>query len=58
MSPADRLLATQLQAPTLLVPLDVAFALLGVVVLLPAVGGWRSRVAWRRAGVRAGVGTA
>ncbi|WP_412873799.1 alpha/beta hydrolase [Curtobacterium poinsettiae] len=58
MSPADRLLATQLQAPTLLVPLDVAFALLGVVVLLPAVGGWRSRVAWRRAGVRAGVAAA
>ncbi|NQX22220.1 alpha/beta hydrolase-fold protein [Curtobacterium sp. VKM Ac-2852] len=55
MSPTEWLLATQLQAPSKLVPLDVAFAVLGLAVLLPALGALRSRVAWRRAGVRAAV---
>ncbi|GAA1493119.1 alpha/beta hydrolase [Curtobacterium herbarum] len=55
MSLTEWLLATQLQAPSKLVPLDVAFALLTVAVLLPALRALRSRAAWRRAGLRAAV---
>jgi S-formylglutathione hydrolase FrmB len=55
VSPTEWLLATQLQAPSKLVPLDVGFALLNVAVLLPALGALRSRAAWRRAGLRAAV---
>jgi len=59
------LLATQLQAPSTLVPADTAFAVLGVLVLLPALplgrgrrggpAGPRSPGAWRAVAVRAGV---
>lgn len=55
MSPTEWLLATQLQAPSKLVPLDVGFTLLTVAVFLPALGALRSRAAWRRAGLRAAV---
>jgi enterochelin esterase-like enzyme len=53
VSATEWLLATQLQAPSKLVPADVAFAALAVVVLLPAVRSWRSRPAWRATGLRA-----
>lgn len=55
MSPTEWLLATQLQAPSKLVPIDVAFAVLAVAVLLPVVRSWRVRSAWRRVGVRAAI---
>lgn len=55
MSPTEWLLATQLQAPSKLVPLDVGFTLLTVAVFLPTLGALRSRAAWRRAGLRAAV---
>jgi enterochelin esterase-like enzyme len=55
VSPTAWLLATQLQAPSKLVPIDVAFAVLGVVVLLPALRDLRSRTSWRAAGTRAAI---
>ncbi|WP_439693535.1 alpha/beta hydrolase [Curtobacterium sp. SP.BCo] len=55
MSPTEWLLATQLQAPSKLVPIDIAFAVLAVVVLLPVVRSWRDRRAWRSVGLRAAV---
>ncbi|WIB77891.1 alpha/beta hydrolase-fold protein [Curtobacterium sp. MCPF17_002] len=55
MSPTEWLLATQLQAPSKLVPIDVAFAVLTVVVLLPVVRSWRDRRAWRSVGLRAAI---
>ena len=55
MSPTEWLLATQLQAPSKLVPTDVAFAVLGVAVLLPALRRLRDRSAWRSVGVRAAI---
>ena len=68
MSPTEWLLATQLQAPSKLVPVDIAFAVLAVVVLLPAfrsgrggqradgrVRDFRSRAAWRAVGTRAAI---
>lgn len=55
MSPTEWLLATQLQAPSKLVPADLAFTVLAVAVLLPAVRQWRSRQAWRRVGLRAAI---
>lgn len=62
MSPTEWLLATQLQAPSKLVPVDVAFAVLGVVVLLPGLRSLRgapsterSGSAWRAVGVRAAI---
>ncbi|MDT0210458.1 alpha/beta hydrolase-fold protein [Curtobacterium sp. BRD11] len=58
MSPSEWLLATQLQAPNKLVPADLAFAVLATAVLLPAVRQWRSRQAWRRAALRAGIAAA
>lgn len=53
MSPTEWILATQLQAPSKLVPADLAFAVLALTVLFPAVRQWRSRQAWRRVGTRA-----
>jgi enterochelin esterase-like enzyme len=53
VSPTAWLLATQLQAPSKLVPIDVASAVLGVVVLLPALRDLRSRASWRAVGLRA-----
>lgn len=58
MSPTEWLLATQLQAPSKLVPADTAFVVLALVVLLPAVRSWRSPAAWRRVGVRGAVAAA
>ncbi len=59
MSPTEWLLATQLQAPSKLVPIDAAFAVVALLVLLPALrhraAAWRSRAAWRAVGVRAAV---
>ncbi|TDN43927.1 S-formylglutathione hydrolase FrmB [Curtobacterium flaccumfaciens] len=55
MSPTEWLLATQLQAPSKLVPADAAFAVLGLVVLLPALRRVRDRSAWRSVGLRAAV---
>ena len=55
MSPTEWLLATQLQAPSKLVPADVAFAVLGLVVLLPALRRVLDRGAWRSVGLRAAV---
>lgn len=55
MSPTEWLLATQLQAPSKLVPADAAFAVLGLVVLLPALRRVRDRRAWRSVGLRAAV---
>ncbi len=58
MSPTEWLLATQLQAPSKLVPADAAFVALALVVLLPAVRSWRSPAAWRRVRLRAVVAAA
>ncbi|PZF54144.1 hypothetical protein DEJ23_13490 [Curtobacterium sp. MCSS17_008] len=58
MSATEWLLATQLQAPSKLVPADTAFVVLALVVLLPAVRSWRSPAAWRRVGVRGAVAAA
>ncbi|WP_144709821.1 esterase family protein [Curtobacterium pusillum] len=64
MSPTEWLLATQLQAPSKLVPIDVAFAVLAVVVLLPVVRSSPARSAggrrpsWRGVGVRAAIAAA
>lgn len=55
MSPTEWLLATQLQAPSKLVPVDLAFAVLAVAVVLPALRAFRRRRAWRTVGVRATV---
>jgi len=55
VSPTEWLLATQLQAPSKLVPADAAFAVLGLVVLLPALRRVRDRSAWRSVGLRAAV---
>ncbi|WIE75991.1 alpha/beta hydrolase-fold protein [Curtobacterium sp. MCSS17_007] len=55
MSPTEWLLATQLQAPSKLVPADTAFVVLALVVLLPAVRQWRSPTAWRRVVTRAAI---
>jgi enterochelin esterase-like enzyme len=55
VSPTEWLLATQLQAPSKLVPIDVAFAVLAVVVLLPVVRSWRDHRAWRSVGLRAAI---
>ncbi|MGG7308883.1 alpha/beta hydrolase [Curtobacterium sp. AB451] len=53
MSPTAWLLATQLQAPSKLVPIDTAFAVLALVVLLPGLRRMRSGPAWREVRVRA-----
>ncbi|WP_242090181.1 alpha/beta hydrolase-fold protein [Curtobacterium sp. DN_7.5] len=62
MTATEWLLATQLQAPSKLVPIDVAFTVVALLVLLPAVRhrgvAWRSPVAWRGVGVRAGIAAA
>lgn len=58
MSPTEWLLATPLQAPNKLVPIDTAFVVLALVVLLPAVRRWRDRAAWRRVAWRAGIALA
>ena len=58
MSPTEWLLATQLQAPSKLVPADTAFVVLALVVLLPAVRQWRSPGAWRRVALRASIAAA
>ena len=55
MSATEWLLATQLQAPSKLVPIDTAFVVLALAVLLPAVRRWRDRSAWRSAGLRAAI---
>lgn len=55
MSPTEWLLATQLQAPSKLVPTDVAFAVLGLTVLLPALRRVRDRSAWRSVALRAAI---
>ena len=55
MSPTEWLLATQLQAPSKLVPIDTAFVVLALAVLLPAVRRWRDRSAWKSVGLRAAV---
>jgi enterochelin esterase-like enzyme len=67
VSPIEWLLATQLQAPSKLVPIDAAFVVLALVVLLPVLPGRRrpasaartgpghGAVAWRAAGTRAAV---
>jgi len=55
VSATEWLLATQLQAPSKLVPIDTAFVVLALAVLLPAVRRWRDRSAWRSAGLRAAI---
>ncbi|WP_141399311.1 alpha/beta hydrolase [Curtobacterium sp. 'Ferrero'] len=64
MTFTEWLLATQLQAPSKLVPIDTAFVVLGLLVLLPPFRGrrrtdtrspWRSPSAWRAVGLRAAV---
>ncbi|MFS0729122.1 alpha/beta hydrolase-fold protein [Curtobacterium sp. 1P10AnD] len=62
MTVTEWLLATQLQAPSKLVPIDLAFVVVALLVLLPAVRGraaaWRSPAAWRGVGLRAGTAAA
>ncbi|SFF45639.1 alpha/beta hydrolase [Curtobacterium sp. YR515] len=53
MSPTEWLLATQLQAPSKLVPVDIAFAVLAVAVLIPGLRHTRSGSAWRAVRLRA-----
>ena len=56
VDPFHWLMGTRLQVPTKLVPADVVFGVLAVLVLLPAFqGGLRRRSAWRRSGIRAAV---
>ncbi|WP_260855713.1 esterase family protein [Curtobacterium sp. 9128] len=56
VDPFHWVMGTRLQVPTKLVPADVLFGVVAVLVLLPALRtGLRSRAGWRRAGVRAAV---
>lgn len=56
LDPFHWLMGTRLQVPTKLVPADVVFGVLAVLVLLPALRtGLRQAAAWRSTGLRAGV---
>jgi enterochelin esterase-like enzyme len=56
LDPFHWLMGTRLQVSTKLVPADVLFGVVALLVLLPALRtGLRSRTGWRRSGIRAAV---